>query len=119
MAIYDLAHRLARQLKKSEEYKIYTKARKKIMEDDKAKEMLQNFQREQFKLQSKQMAGQELSEEEKEKFQKLREIINLNQNVKKYLEAEQRISTLLNDIQQILFSDLEIGIEYDNEKNED
>lgn len=118
MAVYDLAHRLAKRLKESEEYKSYLEIRKKIMKNEKSKEMLQDFQKEQFKLQSKQMTGQELSDEEKEKFKNLSEIINLNQDVKKYMEAEQRISIMLNDLQRILFSELEIGIPEDNPKEE-
>ena len=37
------------------------------------------------------------------------EIVNLNKDIKKYLEAEYRISAMLNDIQEILFGDLQLG----------
>ncbi len=117
MSVYDIANRLARALKKSEKYKDYKQIREKIMDDEKKLEMLKDYQQQQMKLQSKQLSGQELSVEEKERFENLREIIELNADIKKYLEAEYQISILLNDIQKIIFSDLDIGIQSNN-KNE-
>lgn len=117
MSIYDIANRLARALKKSQKYEDYKQIRKKIMADEKKREMLKDYQQQQMKLQSKQLSGQELSAEEKERFENLREIIELNADVKKYLEAEYQMSILLNDIQNILFSDLEMGIHDDSESN--
>lgn len=111
MAVYDVAHRLAKELKRSDEYSSYKEIREKVINNSKTKEMLLNFQKEQFKLQSKAMSGQELSEEEKERFDKLMEIVKLNNDIQKYMDAEYRMSVMLNDIQEILFSDLEIGLE--------
>ncbi len=119
MSVYDIANRLARALKKSDQYEGYKQIRKKIMTDERKKEMLQDYQQQQMKLQSKQLSGEELTAEEKEKFENLREIIELNSDVKKYLESEYQISILLNDIQNIIFSDLEIGIYTDSEDEED
>ncbi|MFP4661926.1 MAG: YlbF family regulator [Halanaerobiales bacterium] len=114
MAVYDVAHRLAKELQRSDEYTSYREIREKVMSKPSTREMLENFQREQFKIQSKAMSGQEISEEEKEKFNKLMEIVKLNNDVQKYLDAEYRMSVMLNDIQQILFSDLEIGLDSDD-----
>lgn len=111
MAVYDLAHSLVREIKSSEEYKSYLKIRDKIKDNSATKEMLMDFQKEQFKLQSKTLTGEEITEEDKEKFNKLMEIINLNKDIQKYLEAEYRISVMLNDLQQILFADLKLGFE--------
>lgn len=119
MAVYDLAHRLARGIKDSDEYRTYSTLRQKIMDDEKTKEMLLDFQKEQLKLQTKQLSGQEVTEEEQERFNKLREIVELNKNIKSYLDAEYRVGVLLNDIQRILFSDLEIGIPKEEKKHPD
>ncbi|MFW5981112.1 MAG: YlbF family regulator [bacterium] len=119
MSVYDVAHRLSRELKKSDEYTSYLEIKKKVMSNEKSKEMLLDFQKEQFKLQSKAMSGQEISEEERKKLNNLMEIIQLNNDIQKYLNAEQRISVMLNDLHQILFSELEIGIDQENEDDED
>lgn len=37
------------------------------------------------------------------------ELVNLNKDIKKYLEVEYRISVMLNDIQEIVFGDLNLG----------
>ncbi len=117
MDVYSLAHRLAKAIKESEEYSGYSKTREEMQADKKAREMLQDFQKEQIRLQSRQLSGEEISEEDKEKFQNLREIVELNPRVKKYLEREYRVSILLNDLQKILFGDLELGMPEDEEKH--
>lgn len=116
MAVYDTAHRLVRQIKNSDEYNDYQTAREKILGDEKSKEMLMDFQREQFKLQAKQFSGQEITEEDREKLNNLQKIIDLNTKVKKYLEAEYRIGIMLNDLQSIIFGELKIGFEDDDEE---
>lgn len=118
MSVYDLANRLAKQIKKSEEYKNYQEMREKIISNDKSMEMLQDYQQEQLKVQSRQLSGEDLSEEDRQKLENLREIIELNPEVKKYLDAEYRVSVMLNDLQRILFSDLEIGI-FSGEEEQD
>jgi len=115
MSVYDIANRLSKSVKESEEYKNYLEIRKKIIANEKTKEMLMDFQKEQIKLQAKQMSGEELTSEEKDKLENLRELIELNSDIKKYLQAEYRVNILLNDIQNIIFGDLELGIE--NEVN--
>ncbi|MFI5359457.1 MAG: YlbF family regulator [Halanaerobiales bacterium] len=109
MNVYDLAHSLAREIKKSDEYKSYQEIRDKIRDNKTTLEMLRDFQKEQFKLQSKALTGEKITEEEKEKFNRLMELVNLNKDIKKYLEVEYRISVMLNDIQEIVFGDLNLG----------
>jgi cell fate (sporulation/competence/biofilm development) regulator YlbF (YheA/YmcA/DUF963 family) len=117
MSVYDLANRLAKQLKNSDEYEDYLDKKKKVMKNEKTKEMLLDFQQEQMKLQAKQLSGEDLTEEEQEKLENLRELVDLNQDIKKYLQAEYRVNILLNDIQKIIFGDLELGIEEEEENN--
>ena len=45
MKVYDDAHRLAKSIKDSEEYKDYVAKRNKVMEDEKQKEMVDDFRR--------------------------------------------------------------------------
>lgn len=117
MSVYDTAYRLARELKKSEEYKTYLEIKRKIEENQKTKEMLLDFQREQFRIQGKVFTGQEVTDEEKKKFDSLTEIVKLNNDIQKYLDTEYRMSVMLNDIQRILFSELEIGFKDGEEKS--
>lgn len=119
MSVYDLANRLARRIKESDEYKEYIEQREKVMKNEKTKDMLLDFQEEQFKLQAKQLSGDELTDEEKDKLENLRELIELNKDIKIYLQAEYKINRMLNDVQKNVFGDLDLGIpeEEENENN--
>lgn len=120
MSVYDLANRLAKQIKNSDEYKDYLEKKEKITQNKKTKAMLLDFQQEQMKLQAKQLSGEDLTEEEREKLENLRELVDINNDIKKYLQAEYRVNILLNDIQNIIFGDLELGIEEsENNKSEE
>ncbi|MGM0438171.1 MAG: YlbF family regulator [Bacillota bacterium] len=110
MSTYDLAHKLAKKIKNSDEYQEYQKKKQAILDDEKAKDMLFDYQKQEQKLQSKQISGEELTKEEKEKFENLRNLIQMNNKISEFLEAEQRVSVMLNDLQRILFGDLEFGI---------
>ncbi|ACL69071.1 YlbF family regulator [Halothermothrix orenii] len=116
MALYDLAHQLAREIKNSDEYTRYKELKDKIMSNEATKSMLLDFQKQQINIQSKQINGQTITDEEKEKFENIKELINLNSDIKEYLDAEYRMGVLFNDIQKILFGGLEIGIT-ENEKS--
>jgi len=110
MSTYDLAHKLADEIKNSDEYKKYQEKKQEILNDEKAKDMLLDYQQKEQQLQSKQISGKELTEEEKEEFQNLRNLVQMNNKISEYLEAEQRVSVMLNDMQKILFGDLKFGI---------
>ena len=71
----------------------------------------------QMQMQQKQMSGQELSEEEQEDMEQLKNLVDLNSDIKEYLEAEYRMSVMLNDLQKILFGDLEIGVINEDDDN--
>ena len=117
MSVYDLANKMAKEIKNSDEYKEYLEKKKKIMQNEKTKQMLKDFQQEQMKLQAKQLSGEDLNEEEKQKLEELRELVDINNDIKKYLQAEYRVNILLNDIQNIIFGDLELGIKEEDQNN--
>ena len=117
MSVYDTSNRLAREIKNSDEYQEYQEIREKILADESTKEMLKDYMEKQMNLQQKQMAGEEPTAEEKEELARIKEVVDLNSDIKEYLEAEHRMSVMLNDLQEILFGDLEIGVmEEENEE---
>ena len=118
MSVNDSAQKLKQELENSEEYQNYLELRKKVMEKEGSKKMLRDYQNLMMKMQNKRMSGEELGEEEKEKLQNLQNFIKINDNVKKYLEAEYEVSKMLNEIQRIVFSDIDVGIpNEDTEEN--
>ena len=117
MSVYGTAHKLARAIKDSEEYQKFQEARKKIKEDSTRIELLQDFQQQIIKVRSKEMRGEEVSQEEKQRLNELQNLIEMNQPVKRFLQAQSRISTMINDIEEILFGDLELRL-LDEEQEE-
>ena len=110
MSVYDQARRLQRKLKDSKEYQNYQELREKVMEKSGSKKMLLDYQNLMIKLQNKRIAGEELAEGDKEKLPNLQNLIEIHNSVQKYLEAEYQLSKMINDIQKIVFSELDIGI---------
>lgn len=110
MSVYDTANRLAKEIKSSEEYESYQKIREKILDNDSTKKMLKDYMKLQMKFQSRKMSGEDLSEEEQQELDRLKNLVDINSDVKKYLQSEYQMSQMLNDLQNILFGDLDIGI---------
>ena len=118
MSVHDTARRLQRKLKNSDQYQNYLELRKKVLAKEGSKKMLRDYQNLMMEMQTKRMSGEELSEEDKEKLQNLQNFIEINNNVKKYLEAEYALSQTNQDIQKIIFSDIEVGIPEEELKSE-
>ncbi|WP_202081356.1 YlbF family regulator [Caldalkalibacillus salinus] len=100
--LYDSAHGLSKAIKESEEFQALVTAQEKVNEEDTSKKMLQDFREMQMELQMKQMQGQQLSEEEIQKANSLFETIKLNPTISSLLEAEQRLSVVMEDINKII-----------------
>ena len=102
MNVYDEAHSLTRAIKESEEYKQYMEAKNKIAGNEQLDKMLKDFQTQQFKIQSKQMTGEEITDEMQEQIQKLYGIIVQDPLAAQYLQCELRFSMMMNDVYKIL-----------------
>lgn len=102
METYDLAHKLARALTESDEYKEFVKAKAKVEEDENNVKMLRDFRTKQLEVQMAQATGQEVPEEQVEQLERMYQMLSLNNNINEYLTAEYRLSRLMADIQKIL-----------------
>lgn len=109
MSVYDQAHFLASEIKNSPEYQAYLQIKKEVEADATTKNMLFDLQRKNIEIQTKAMKGQEVPPEEIEQYKKLVEIVQMNRTISQYLEAEQRLVVLMNDVQRIISTGLEIG----------
>ncbi len=110
MSVYGTAHKLAKALKESDEYQNFQEARQKMKNDETRIELLEDFQNQLLKVRSQEMQGEEAASEEREKLEELQQLIEMNQPVKEFLQAQNRMYTLVNDIEEILFGDLELKL---------
>lgn len=99
---HDAAHALAKALRESPDFKELKEAQEALKAETSAKDMLLDFRREQFEIQKQQLSGIEVSEEQKEKLEKLYEVVNMNMLVKRFLQAEYRVAIILQDVHKII-----------------
>ncbi len=78
-----------------------------IEADEIAKKMLDNFRNLQLDLQQKQMQGIQISEEEAQQAQQQFEIVQQHELISKLMEAEQRLSVIIGDVNKIITEPLE------------
>ncbi len=105
--IYDIAHELGKTIKESDEFKLLKQLHEEIEKDQAANQMLENFRRMQMELQQKQMQGMQITEEEAQKAQQLFELVQQQPIISKMMEAEQRLSVIITDINRIITEPLE------------
>lgn len=102
MANYDKAYELARDLKSSEEYKEYQKAKQALTGNDSALSILREYRRKQLDYEMTVMSGAALDPKKKEELDKLADLVNMHGAVKRFIDAEQRVLLVMSDIQRIL-----------------
>lgn len=105
--VHDVAYELERSIRQSKEYTDLKNALDAVNKDEVAKKMFDNFREVQMKLQQKQMMGQEISQEEVDHAQKLLQVVQQNPSISKLMEAEQRMSNLIGELNKIIMKPLE------------
>ncbi|BBP88199.1 hypothetical protein BsIDN1_18170 [Bacillus safensis] len=71
------------------------------------KRMFENFRDIQVNLQQKQMTGQEITQEEVEQAQKTVALVQQHDKISQLMEAEQRVSVLIGELNKIIMKPLE------------
>ena len=112
MATYDKAHELARDLKGSDEYKEYQKAKQTVQDNEAAMSILEDYRKKQLAYEMSFLAGTEVDPEKKQELEKIAELVNMHGAVRRFIEAEQRILVMMSDIQRILIEAMNL-LEYD------
>jgi cell fate (sporulation/competence/biofilm development) regulator YlbF (YheA/YmcA/DUF963 family) len=105
--VYDKAHELKRTLAESEEFTTLKSVHVQIQADEVATRMLNNFRQLQLELQQKQMQGIQITEEEAQKAQQQFELVQQHELISKLMEAEQRLSVIIGDVNKIITEPLE------------
>lgn len=99
---YDKARELAKALKESPAAISFKEAKKAVESDEGAKKMIEDFELKRMAIQKKQLAGEEISEEDNKNLQELYEIIALNTLANAYLSAEYQLSIQMQEISKII-----------------
>ena len=103
MNIYDTAHRLAQEIRNSDECVRLRQLREQAMSDETTRLLLEEYKRLQIHLQMSMMgAAGEMPGEEMQRFQQLASLLYMNSDVQAYLMAEMQMQKTMGDVFKIL-----------------
>ena len=100
--IYDDINKLQATFRKTEEFENLQKAVEAVREDETAKTLFTNFRDVQMKMQDKQNAGEEITEEEYVYLQKTAQLAQQDVKIIAMLEAEMALSTVIQEVNRII-----------------
>ncbi len=110
--IYDQVHKLAKDLKETDEYRDYSAARDAAMENETNKALIQEYKKLQFQLQVAMAAGGSANPDDMERLQKIAGVLQLSREASAYLLAEMRLQKLLADIYKIIGEAADIDMDF-------
>ena len=103
MNIYDTAHKLAEEIKRSGECVQLAALRERAYADETNRLLLEEYKRLQVQLQMSMVgAAGEMPSEDMQRFQQLASLLYMNSDVQAYLMAEMQMQKTLADIFKIL-----------------
>ena len=105
--IYDDLNKLVLNFRKLDEFKALEEAVEQVRADEEAKKYFTNFRDIQMKLQKKQVAGEEITEEEMTYVQKAAQLAQSNPKIIAMLEAEMALSNIIEEVNRVLFQPIQ------------
>lgn len=105
--VYDQANALEDALRNSDEFQNMKDLYGKVNSNPESKQLFDEFREVQMDLQQKQMQGEEINEEDVQKAQKSAEDIEKDENIKSLMEAEQKMSELIQDLNRVIMKPIE------------
>jgi cell fate (sporulation/competence/biofilm development) regulator YlbF (YheA/YmcA/DUF963 family) len=107
--VYDTAKLLAGELQNSMEYREYTGAKARAMENSTTRTLIDEYDKLQIRAQAAMIAGDQDSESLK-KLQKLGELLQFDADASAYLMAEFRLKRMLGDVYKILAEAVDVDL---------
>ncbi|MBQ8556074.1 MAG: YlbF family regulator [Clostridia bacterium] len=109
---YSNAHRLAQDIRHSEEYQTYHGLKDEVMADETTAALIKEYKKLQVKLQMAAVSGQQPDSDDMQRFQGITALLFGKPEVSQYLLAEMRLQQALADIFKIVTeaADIDMGI---------
>lgn len=105
--IYDTAHKLAKQIQESSEYKDYKKAREKVLANPNFKKQIEDFEQIRYDVQVLSMEKGENNPEKMQKLQEMYTILVENKDIKQYFDLEVKFNVMVADVNKIIAESME------------
>lgn len=106
--VYNKAHELVAEIKKSKEYQEYIELKENVYKNDKNKEMITDYRNKLIEVQFSQMDGEEIDKESIEQLKKLEDIVMLNPSLKEFMLSELKFSQMIQDINDIIIKGIDL-----------
>jgi len=112
MQVYDKAHELADEIRKSEDYQLYARLKDQVMADEKNRMLIGEYKKLQLEAQASYLSGAAPSEETMEKLKQLGGLLGMNREVSEYLVAEYKMQTMVGDVYKIIGDACGLGLDF-------
>ena len=108
---YDSAHRLASDIRQSEEYQTYHRLKDDVMADETVAALIREYRKLQVSLQMAAMSGQQPDSTDMQRFSGITTVLFAQTEVSQYLLAEMRLQQALADIFKIITDAADIDMQ--------
>lgn len=109
---YSNAHRLAQDIRASEEYRAYHALKEQVMADETTAALIKEYKKLAVKLQMSAMNGSSPDQDDMQRFQGIAALLFGKPEVSQYMMAEMRLQQAVADIMKIVTeaADIDVGI---------
>ena len=108
---YGQAHRLAQEIRNSEEYRTYHGLKEQVLSDETVAALIREYKKLSVTIQMAAMSGQQAGAEDMQRFSGISSLLFAKPEVSQYLLAEMRLQQALADIFRILTEAADIDME--------
>ena len=108
---YSQAHRLAQEIRNSEEYQTYHRLQDEVMGDETVAALIREYKKLQVRLQMAAVSGQQADNEDMQRFSGIGALLFGKPEVSQYLLAEMRLQQALADIFKIITDAADIDLQ--------
>ena len=108
---YDSAHRLAADIRQSEEYQTYHRLKDDVMADETVAALIREYKKLQLSLQLAAMSGQQPDSDDMQRFSDISALLFGKPEVSQYLLAEMRLQQAMADIFKILTDAADLDVQ--------
>lgn len=102
MNVYDTANKLAQEIRSSEEFLNYKKAKENLNSNVELKTKVEEFEKTRYEVQVLAMQGKQVEEEKNKKLQEMYTILIQNKEIKEYFDLEVKFNVMLADVNKII-----------------
>ncbi len=107
MAIKEKAEELANEIVESNEFKEMKLAEQKVMNDDEASDLIEDFESAQKRVQMAQRNGKSIDQDQQRKIQNLQAKMQNNNIIKEFIQAQQDFNEVMKEVNEVISATIE------------